>query len=788
MATAIDFSKLLFESSTLPHNPSLINDTQLYSLSSIIKKLNNNIQRTELQSNTNTAVQSFSLQHKLKIDENRALLRTLDDTAPPAIPSTVSSATIQSNITLDQYLTNKHNELLNNLYFIDVDDTQDQIQSFHTISHQLQQWNTVKHNIVTNTIHNTYTVVNDTMSIAEQTYSTVMIEYNKKRYNCQLFSYTDQLCRGTELILKHYVKLNDTPMITLYNDVYDLFNMCNAVLNESNNHRIYNKIFLNNNSNTNQTELQRELIIGSIQYTQQLYDRYMTAMISNKSILVSEIRSVAYVRLHRLDSSVLKQKLHLYDTLNNQPIWPQIYYNIRVGNINNNIMLLDQCIQHGYIECRYIRSAVQNQLKCDPDITEQLQIEYHKCTSSHSTDIYKQLVYSILLKHIISIDEPIFDTIKLYILNTIEDIIFYYLSCVQYNNTIESLHHVQSILCNNHTSLHGNTLSYFKLLLLTQQYNHAVEFISKQPQYNIFTLHITPILYFYNLYTNTQLFQSFIQSHVMHYSMNYPLHVFHYIYTLHNTYTDQWSESTSDSSTELQCNLLLKTKYYELLVGTTTDTTVLQTGLLYEYYSHDHASYIVDRVAQQLYEHGDIIDSIQLYILNQQYTNAADILLQHLSLYTNQQYTVQRNDMIQLTTHYITLCPSNDTTTQYINDLNMLLQLCQFYDLIHLQPSHINDAVDLILQLNIVPLKHTDIQQCIIRYMNTTTILQSQLIIVYIQLCKLYCIVGQQQRNTIHAQQYKQYIRILITYIGLVNTSLTNEQNQQLIQCELAIS
>lgn len=787
---AVDFSSLLLQSSKLPTSTqSTAAPTAtaahllqpLTQLSSTVHKLTNTITSTQLAPASSTAIQSYALQHSLKLDENAALLRKLDTAIQTQPAASVSVA--QQAVDIDTYLSTAHSELLNTLYFNQHKAVQQQIQQLHTATHQQQHWTALKHSIMQ--AHTATAVRSDTMDTAEQTYATVVVEYNKKRNTMQLFNVSAQLCHATELILKYYAKLNDAAHVAQFNELYDLFYMCSTVLNEQRNIDLYTNIFLNTYGDTVQAQLQQRMLQGSIQYTQQLYEKYVHALIQAQPALVAGTRSVAYVKVHKLDSSVLQSKLHITDKLNGVPIWPQIYYNLRVGAVSDNVLLLDDCIKYGYTECRDIKHVVQHTtVKSEPHVIDALLQQYH--TFDDTTDVYKRLVYSILLQRSISVNEPVFELIKQYVLNTIEDVLFYYLSCVPHTDVADSLQHVQALFADN-TALQGNTLSYFKVLFLTQQYNAAVAFLSKHTPYALFSLHITPVLYFYNLYTDAPLLQSMLQANVLHYSINYPTQVFHYIYTLHRTHHEHWShDDTSDASVELQVQLLCKCKYYELLVGSATDTAVLQNGLLYEFYAHDTAAYIVTAAAGQLYEQGSVLDAIMLYTLAQAYHDAAELLLQHIALFAPQPHTAQRNDIIQLTTHFLLLCPSNDSTAQQINDLNTMLKVCNFYDLIQL--TQLNDAIDTILQLRIAPLQHTDVSPYIQQFKQVTTTIQTVLVQVFIQLTQLYATLVQQQRQSIQAVTYKKRVRTLITFIGLLGTSLSNEQNQQLIQCEIAIS
>lgn len=304
----------------------------------------------------------------------------------------------------------------------------------------------------------------------------------------------------------------------------------------------------------NSKELKREFIKGAKYFLEQQYLRMMKGQVSSnlRRANLGPIPSFknlvkAYLQIKFNDS--LPNEIEIIDNI---PFWPTIYYSIRCGQWDTALDIVRNISDtrlHTFAV--YLNEYISNEGRLQEQRWSDVIREYklYMSTSRGNADPFKLLVFNILGKCDVS---KSFATIC----NTTQDFIWLKLTMISesedpippgFTSNDYSLSKLQNLLIEygpDHFTKSGkNPLLYFQVLLMSQQFEKAIEYLCSVDGFTVESLHFAICLYYYGVLRpiNSDLstsivfdFVRLLRNYVVQFSATDPITALNYYCVLHD--------------------------------------------------------------------------------------------------------------------------------------------------------------------------------------------------------------------------------------------------------------
>ena len=495
----------------------------------------------------------------------------------------------------------------------------------------------------------------------------------------------------------------------------------------------------------NSKEMKRYLIKGAKTFLEQQYIRLMKTQIANYPMqaMVGPIPSMidtikAFLRVKYREGWPIE--LELYDEI---PIWGIIYFSIRTGHIDIALQYA-QSIPDSKLGnfVNYLSDYYHNDGKLQEQKWNEIQREYkiYLSTNRNNTtcDPYKLIVYNIIGRCEVN---KSFSTIC----NTTQDFMWLKLTLVretddilpvQFQHCDYPLSKLQNVILEygpDHFSKNGrNPLLYVHVLLLSLQFERAIQYLSSIDFYTVEVIHFALSLYHYGLLlspsdlstittTNTNDittidFVRMLRLYVSNFQHTNTIEAVYYYSLLKDTpITILPNNTQQDTSTTIYnyypttvtvkdvClkDLLIETHEYELLLG-----NGIRNGILDDLFGKERTQLIIELAAIETEQQGKYEDAVLLFEIAKNYTKVLNLLITQLGR-TVTQRTSERDRLVTIALSIYQKQQQHNILTTQIRDRNLnitfeqLLALVSFFDL-YTSGRYI-DALNYIDNLDLLP-------------------------------------------------------------------------------------
>lgn len=472
-----------------------------------------------------------------------------------------------------------------------------------------------------------------------------------------------------------------------------------------------------------QQELSKQLVVRSIKYLEEDYYTYVRRIIRNShaSRLSNSKNRTPWVRKYL--EITLRGSQPAGSSLDGYPLWHQIFVSFRCGFIPECVDILKRATTHAHpklsqelaqtfiqsLSAYHTNGQICHQHRAS--ITE----AYHKCRADGSED-YELLMCAILGKGK-DRDDPNFNSL----MKTAEDRLWLALHRISIDSKANDSHEPndthslealqQKIRAQGEKRFNvtgNNPLLYFKMLLLSQQFEHAVHYLVRT-SYFYLGVHVGIVLDYYGLLLRNdhqqglitdamrpclnllQIIQKCIEKP---FKNHYPESAFHYIFLLSRIPLD-YDSHTSIVAPAL-VDLILATKQYKQLIGLADPThpaRVEKMGCLYNFFDKADAQEIIAKAANNAnQDEGNMYDAIKLFQLAEQIEDMGNLLVKHFSRFVAMpKENRDREELRKMTEYFLDKNQSSGEARLSIGTKQALIDLVnltRFFNLYHSGMSH----------------------------------------------------------------------------------------------------
>ncbi|XP_066973938.1 nuclear pore complex protein Nup93-like [Macrobrachium rosenbergii] len=514
------------------------------------------------------------------------------------------------------------------------------------------------------------------------------------------------------------------------------------------------------------------------------------------------------------------------------PVWPLIFYCMRAGGGKALHQALADNSSPSVVE---VLNALEHYEKSDsgrlpPDLEKKLRMSY-KRSVKNSSDPFKRAVYCIL-----SHCDPHEDHCD--IATTTDDYLWVKLCVVDCDSSPSastsssssaiqdtlSLNQLQNLLYEQYGEAHFNAwqqpLLYTSLLLMTGQFEAAIEFLSRKEALRCHAVHIALALHEMNLLALPAQVQAPVLSRedndpegvrrlnltrlILLYTRKFeatdPCEALHYCFFLRSLKGKNGENVFSSCISQL----VLQSREFDLLLGRLEPDGRRTPGVIDKF--KVDVSEVTEMVAQDSEKKGLYEDAVKLYDLAKNHEKVVALLNQLLSQVVHQTESgsgSQRGRVLELATavalrfktHGHNSLPHNAAT------LHLLLDLSTFFDLYHKE--RFNDALEVLKRLHVIALR-TDEVETRVNGMSAygsevRNVLPHVLLAAMTTTHRLYCSPPVQSSpqtsfNTSALpsspafKHLKEQARAIVTFAGMIPMRLHSEINARLVQLEALIN
>lgn len=621
-------------------------------------------------------------------------------------------------------------------------------------------------------IHSTETA---SLSIDTALFARVISQLNTARHQRHSFALFDHLTSVLTQLEPHVSQLPYQ-----LHDVRDCLDVIKFMLQQQSNdnpqENAYKDEYLSDSS-----RLKSQLVSGAKKYSEHLFSIYLSHVVAMQSTrsgvpgLESDITAYVNMSLPR-DSNRTDETSRTFAS---------IYFALRCGSIQTAYKFANQFIHNsGSNRGNALLEAVVR-LATHGRLTSEI---YVKLSEEYNREVYQPLQsssrvsvnsdpFQVVLYHILGrlkIHPAMLDVIYKTVIGTTEDYLWFKLHGIHATlldgddklpalTNLEDAHHFslnyvqESILERGEGHFNSDNSDqrifvYFKVLLLTSQFEQAIYYLLKFPQLLNIAVIFASTLNYYGLLrtTENQLFERLpsrkycinytrvICKYVERFIRSCTVEAFHFLYLLYPTLSSSSSSSTSlslipsasssSSYTNTQLpyfgvflDFLAINGDYNVLLGRIENNMILADGLFFTYFPSDVARGLINATASKLQSQAeDVLRIAHLYILAQDYTAVTEILLKSLSkvVHLNNSNVDKRNivDFTKAFTNLLNHQKSTgrvngldlSSTDSLLNSLSQILVISDFFALYHSNVNAWDNALSVIEQLSFLPLRYTN--------------------------------------------------------------------------------
>jgi nuclear pore complex protein Nup93 len=545
-----------------------------------------------------------------------------------------------------------------------------------------------------------------------------------------------------------------------------------------------------------------------------------------------------------------------------QPLWPTIYLCLRCGDIDaaRSIALktkkedianyLDELLkERSNFERGHLNSTLENKLK----------LEY-KSRIKRGQDVYKRAVYSCLCR-LSGDDESLQE-----VLDNVDNFLWFKLNSIVFTSTSSSKDLNASTPANSDSDLtfqefqtklsidfgekyftqNRNPFTYLQVLLLTAQFELAIEFLLKYDTMIVHGVHMALALFernFLNLSKsspNSLLitcgdsseskclrrinFACLIRMYTRKFECTDPREALEYYYFLRNLRSTQIVDTSAFPASKQPTNyfsqfvleLALETREFEVLFGRLEKNSVRRQGIIDKFIGEEEAASIIELVAHEMDNKGLVEEAIQLYDLCKQYQLVLELCNKLISQVVTEVNVANSNrDRLKAMCSSIAVrykteinmskraIPKSTITTFYL-----LTDLMLFFDLFH--DENLDLAYDTIIKLGILPVSSNGVDSKVKEFIafseeikrNFPDLILATMTIISNLFTRIsqsssksnsYQNTGNSLFGESHEKkqmlfQLKEHAKALIKFVGCIPYRLSGDVNARLLQLEVMMN
>ena len=538
-----------------------------------------------------------------------------------------------------------------------------------------------------------------TLSLSQQAYGEVVMALNAHRARRAPFPLVTALRDASARLPSFH---SGRTVSSLSHEVTDVFSLLRALINERDVYQLqYQRAPLTEGYyepqyRASSSALQQQLIRQGMAYCEEVFREHVR--VSSGSLEQHVLSAV--------QAANVGERVREY--IGTIPLWPLVFFQLRSGEREKALDTVRTFASSTRAEYGMLLSCMQQQLSGDAlpftglpsSLQRALSEEYQREFLSRATsliDPYKLALYSLIGRF----TPPTTIDLYAYVADSTESYLWYKLALLDSAQALTALQHTLIRQGEQHFNADGqHPLLFFKVLLLTQNFEYAVAFLA-QTACETVAVHAAIALHYYGLLRVCEGDELLVRGEDGQVGVNvgkmlsravgelvveHTELAFHYLYTLY----------PSSSTLESLSTLLLRSKRSSLLVGTSSTQ-----GLLARYLSLQDLRLVIQRASRLCIERGEVVDGIELLMHGDARGDAADLCARELArLVTADMRDGRRIRLVQLAQQIEQAPPASP----HAAPLSTLLSLVQFFDHYHLGPDHYDQALDALIPLHLLPL------------------------------------------------------------------------------------
>ncbi|XP_067934981.1 nuclear pore complex protein Nup93-like [Watersipora subatra] len=575
------------------------------------------------------------------------------------------------------------------------------------------------------------------------------------------------------------------------------------------------------------------LVSNSKRYLEKSYERHIKQTINKnlQAAMLGGIPGTIQLVKSYLNVALSPQNPGLEDGLvAEQPVWPMIYFCLRCGDSNAAVILAEEAAPSIGEFSSYMKEYAAHGCLSRNSVAK-MRLQYRRQVCS-STDPFKRLMFCAI--GCCDVTDAHSDVAE-----KIDDFLWLRLTQIQSGSDspqddaeVLRLPQLQKQLLEDFGEMHFQAqqrpLLYFQVLLLTGQFEAALEFLSRHDRLQAHAVHVALALYELNLLLLPTNIQTHLLSRdtsdslplrrlnlarlVMMYTRKFeatdPREALQYFYFLRNIKSHGSEKSLFTSCVS---ELVLETREFDMLLGRMERTGRRKPGAIDKFQSDTKS--IIETVAADTEKKGMFEEAVKLYDLAQSHEKALRLLSQLLSSHLSEpSVSGSAKDRI----HSLALDIAKryksytDMSKQTSGTFYLLLDLALFFEQYHSE--QMDKALDIIKQLKILPSTLDTVEQrvnsfkyyeneirqalpdILLATMNILLTLFKKMRPVSSNSSRLdqstsFSFVGVDDggRNTV-VSSLREHARALITFAGMMPYRLPGDTSARMVQMEVLMN
>lgn len=511
--------------------------------------------------------------------------------------------------------------------------------------------------------------------------------------------------------------------------------------------------------------------------------------------------------------------------IDGHPTWAMIFYCLRCGDLNAAQQVVRKAGHQLGDFPTFLQEYISNtDHRLSPGSETKIHLHYRRVVKQ-CPDPFKRAVYCVIGQCDHTEDHTD-------IADKIDDYLWLKLSQVQFQSDGSSqeeftLAKLQKLLYEDYGEGHFNGYQqpflYFQVLMLTAQFEAAIEFLSRIEKLRCHAVHVALVLYKLKLLLCPQSVQAQLLSKdasdpsplrrlnfarlVMMYTRKFeetdPREALQYFYFLRDL------KSSQNENLFMTCvsELVRETKEYEMLLGKLLKDGSRKPGAIDKF--HVDTQKIIEMVARDTEGKGAFEDAVRLYDLAKKCDKVIELLNKLLSQVVSQSAGAQsaRDRLKQLALSVAERYRSSgegDGNRASTSSFYLILDLITFFDLYH--SGNTEEALEIIRQLQLLPLTSEAVEHKVKTFRNYTDEIRRCLPDVLLATMNLLHTQYKNARSTAPAsplpvhgirddggkETYLNYIRsqskALIMFAGMLPYRLPGDTYARLVQVEVLMN
>lgn len=553
-----------------------------------------------------------------------------------------------------------------------------------------------------------------------------------------------------------------------------------------------------------------------------------------------------YLRLNQSEKYYQKYEETFDD---HQPLWPTIYLCLRCGDLEaaRNVAVKtkkDDLV--GYFEELLRHDSKQDGMRrhLNSPTETRLKLEY-KSRIKRSNDIYKRAVYSYLCR--LSEDEFI-NTI----LDNVDDFLWFKLNSVVFDESTNTKDSENLLFTDFQTKLsieygeryfvkNRNPFTYLQVLLLTAQFELAIEFLLKYDTMVVHGVHVAIALYERKLLNlnksgNAQLISAgdadeskclrriniscLIKMYTRKFECTDPREALQYYYILRDLQFPTSGPGSLPSRSKRSISyfaqfvseLALETREFELLFGKLEKNAIRRPGIVDKFIPESETQSIISLVADDVENKGLVEESIKLFDLCKEHQRVLELCNKLISQIVTDVNTPNSNrDRLKSMVFSIAIRYKTEASTSLkaiqtstMSTFYLLTDLMTFFDMFHSESWDV--AYETLNKLGILPRNSMNVETNVKEFISYSEeikrnfpdlILAAMTIISTLFSNINRTAVSNHYQNiesplynekTQFLNQLKEQAKALIKFVGCIPYRLSGDINARLLQLEVMMN